>query len=372
MKNSIYLLVLACFFASCKTDASVEDCTNDSFNRGALLTNWADNIIIPSYDLYVSELSVVESASEDFIGNPDTVNLEVLRTAWMEAYNTWQNVSIYEIGQAEISRFRDYTNTYPLEVSVVEANISSGNYNLELSTNIAAQGLPALDYLVNGLGVTDAEIVAKYVSDGNATNYKKYLFDVVARLKSMATSVQEDWKGSYRGIFISNDCSSSTASLDKLTNDMIFNLEKVTRAGKIGIPIDFFGQPPVIAPEKVEALYKQNVSKELLIASIESSQDLFNGKHLNSETEGESLKSYLNELQIEAGGKLLSIVINDRYDAAIAQAETLDDDFYMGIQSDRAKYKITRDRIHSIIEVLKTNMISALGIKADYNDSDGD
>ena len=48
------------------------------------------------------------------------------------------------------------------------------------------------------------------------------------------------------------------------------------------------------------------------------------------------------------------------------------DDFYAGIQSDRDKYKVTRDKIHSIIEVLKTNMISALGIKADYNDSDGD
>ena len=350
----------------------MEDCTKDSFDRGALLTNWADNIIIPSYDLYVSELMDLEATSNAFIASPDIQKLETLRADWLAVYTTWQNVSIYEIGQAEISRLRDYTNTYPLEATLVESNISSGNYNLELSTNIAAQGLPALDYLLNGVAATDADIVVKYSSDPNATNYKAYLSDVVSRLKSMAISVQTDWKGTYRGIFIANDCSSSTASVDKLTNDMIFNLEKVTRAAKIGIPIDFFGQPPMIAPEKVEALYKQDVSKELLIASIKASQDLFNGKFLNSEEEGESLKSYLDELQIEAGGKLLSVVINDRYDAAIAQAETLDDDFYMGIQSDRTKYKITRDRIHSIIEVLKTNMISALGIKADYNDSDGD
>jgi predicted lipoprotein len=370
MKNTIYLLVLACFLASCKADS--EDCTNDLFNRGALLTNWADNIIIPSYELYVSELTDVETASEDFIENPNTANLETLRATWLTAYRTWQNVAIYEIGQAEIIRFRDFTNTYPLDAALLESNVDSGNYNLDLSTNIAVQGLPALDYLINGLGETDAEIVVKYTSDQNASNYKKYLTDVISRLKSMTISVLTDWKGSYRGIFIANDCSSSAASLDKLTNDMIFNLEKVTRVSKIGIPIDFFGQPPVIAPEKVEAFYKQNVSKELLIASIKASQDLFNGKYLNSETEGESLKSYLDEMQIEAGGKLLSIVINDRYDAAIVQAETLDDDFYAGIQSDRDKYKITRDKIHSIIEVLKTNMISALGIKADYNDSDGD
>lgn len=372
MKNSIYLFVLASLFMACKSDSSVEDCTNDSYDRGALLTNWADNIIIPSYDLYVSELTAVENAVSAFITAPDEQKLTVIRTEWIEAYTIWQNVAIYEIGQAEILNLRAYTNSYPLDESLTESNIASGSYNLNLSTNVHAQGFPALDYLINGLGSTDAEIVAKYSTDGNAAKYRNYLSDVVARLLAMAQEVKTDWNNGYRGTFIANDCASATASLDKLTNDMIYTLEKVTRTSKIGIPIDFFGQPPVIAPEKVEAFYKQDISKELLIAAIEASQDLFNGKHVNENTEGESLKSYLDELHIEAGGKLLSTVINERYDAAIAQAETLDANFYTGIQNDREKYKVTRDKIHKVIEVLKTNMISALGIKADYNDSDGD
>ncbi|WP_297815043.1 imelysin family protein [uncultured Polaribacter sp.] len=363
---------MTCFFASCKSDSAVEDCTNDAFDRGALLTNWADNIIIPSYELYVDELSSYKTAVATFVATPDIQNLEVVRTAWITAYTVWQNVSIYEIGQAELKNMRDYTNTFPVNTVLVESNISTGNYDLSLSTNLDAQGFPAVDYLLNGVGTTDAEIIAVYATNGNAANYKTYLSDVSERLLSMGNEILSDWKGSYRDIFISNDCASSTASLDKLTNDMIFNIEKVTRVAKIGIPIDFFGQPPVIAPEKVEAVYKQDISKTLLIASIQASQDLFNGKHVNSDTEGESLKSYLDELQIEAGGKLLSAVINERYDAAMTQAETLDANFYLGMQNDREKYKVTRDKIHKIIEVLKTNMISALGIKADYNDSDGD
>lgn len=372
MKYCIYFLVLSLLFVSCKDESSTEDCTTDSFDRSVLLTNWSDNIIIPSYELYQNKLEAVKNTAQIFISTPTENNLVDLRYAWVEAYSKWQTVSIFEIGQAEIIRLRDYTNSYPLNESIINANISSGNYNLNLSTNINAQGFPALDFLINGLGSTDAEIVAFYSSHDNAENYKGYLSDVIVRLNDMAVDVLSDWKGNYRSIFISNDCSSSTSSLDKLTNDMIFNLEKITRAAKIGIPIDFFGQPPVIAPEKVEAFYKKDISKDLLITSIKASQDLFNGKHLNSETEGESLKSYLNELQIEAGGRLLSEIINERYETALTQAETLDDNFYLGIQSDREKYKTTRDEIHDIIEVLKTNMISALGIKADYNDSDGD
>lgn len=372
MKNIFYCFLLLAGLASCKGEGSVDDCNNDSFDRGALLTNWADNIIIPSYTLYTTELTALQTAKEVFIATPNEDNLALVRSAWITAYTTWQNVSIYEIGQAENIRLRDYTNTYPLDESLVDSNISSGNYILSISTNLAAQGLPALDYLLNGLGTTDTEIITKYTSDQNAANYIKYLNDVTARLLSMATEVLTDWNGSYRAVFIANDCSTSTSALNKLTNDMIFNLEKITRTAKIGTPIDFFGEPPVVAPEKVEAFYKKDVSKELLIASITASKNLFNGKYLNSDTVGESLKSYLDELQIETGGLMLSDVINTRYDEALTAAQILDDNFYIEIPTNRAIYKDTRDEIHDIIALLKTNMISALDIKADYSDSDGD
>ena len=358
---------------SCKNESEMEDCTNDSFDRRALLTNWADNIIIPSYTLYVDKLQVLESAKDEFIASANEGNLVQLRDAWLDAYTVWQNTSIYEIGLAENIRLRDYTNSYPLDESLTDSNISSGNYDLSLSTNLNAQGFPALDYLINGLGTTDAEIVIQYSSAVQAENHKKYLTDVSARLSSTAQDVLKDWNANYRNVFISNDCSSSTSSLDKLTNDMIFNLEKITRTSMIGLPIDYFGNGAAKDPAKIQAVYKQDVSRELLIASIKASQDLFNGKYLNSETQGESLKSYLNELQVSAGGKDLSLVIDEYYDVAIAKSALLDENFYTGIgEVDIQKYRDTRESIHRVVEVLKTNMISALGIKADYNDSDGD
>ncbi|MEI6866152.1 imelysin family protein [Flavicella sp.] len=384
MKKIFYCLLMVLALGSCKGGSSVADCMPDSFDRSALLTNWADNIIIPSYTLYVDELTSLQTAKDVFIETPNEQNLVLLRTEWLEAYIVWQNVSIYEIGKAENIRLRDYTNTFnvphvkdepetdKLTGEFVEENISSGSYDLTLSTQLRSQGFPALDYLLNGLGDTDAEILLKYTSDENAAKYTLYLDDVSNRLLSMGAEVMTDWNNGYRNTFITNDCNASTSSLNKLTNDLIFNLEKATRSAQIGTPIGYLGEPVVI-PEKVQAFYKQDVSKVLLIASLTASKNLFNGKHLNSDTVGESLKSYLDELQITAVGNDLSIVLDTYYEEAISEAQKLDENFYEGIsQVDIEKYRDIRESIHLIIEVLKTNMISALDIKADYSDSDGD
>ena len=175
----------------------------------------------------------------------------------------------------------------------VENNIASDSYDLSLSTEMDKQGFPALDYLLNGVKDSDLEILNVY----DNTSYTNYLRAVVTRLEDMALSVLQDWKTSYKSIFVTNECSSATASVDKLTNDFIFNFEKHIRVAKIGKPIGFFTNTPV--PEAVEAFYKKDVSKELFVVAIQASRDFFAGKHFNSNTEGISLKSYLTDLNIQ-------------------------------------------------------------------------
>jgi len=253
-----------------------------------------------------------------------------------------------------------------LDAVGVENNIASDSYDLSLSTEMDKQGFPALDYLLNGVKDSDLEILNVY----NDPNYGVYLTAVSNRLEQMGKDVLNDWKGSYKTIFIQNECSSATASVDKLTNDFIFNFEKHIRVAKIGKPIGFFTNTPV--PESVEAFYKKDVSKELFVFAIQASRDFFAGKHFNSDTEGISLKRYLTDLDIEAGGRSLSVVILEKMDKAISTANGLEDNFYSQIIADRDAFVVMRKELHSVVEVLKTNMIAALKIKADFNDTDGD
>jgi hypothetical protein len=85
----------------------------------------------------------------------------------------------------------------------IEANISTSAYNLTLLSQFDKQGFPALDYLINGLSI-DAGIVNYYSINSNATNYKKYLTDVVTSLKSTADVVVNDWNTGYRTAYIAN------------------------------------------------------------------------------------------------------------------------------------------------------------------------
>lgn len=365
VKKSFLILLFSLGIVSCKSDAE-DMCTTDDFDRGAMLTNWAENIIIPSYENYVDKVNVLNLDVATFVGAPSENHLQTVRTSWIAAYKAWQKVAMFQIGEAEELRLRSYANSFPLDAIGVESNISSGIYDLKLSTQIDRQGFPALDYLLNGLGETDTEIVAVY----DDSNYGVYLTTVSNRLEQMGQDVLNDWKGAYKTVFIQNECSSATASVDKLTNDFIYNFEKRIRVTKIGKPIGFFDDTPI--PEEVEAFYKQDISKELLITAIEASRDFFSGKHFNSDTEGAGLKSYLTDLNIEAGGRSLSTVILEKMDKALATANGLESNFYNQISADRNAFIAMRSDLHSVVEVLKTNMIAALKIKADFNDTDGD
>mgnify|MGYP001564639689 CR=1 FL=1 len=365
IKNSFLIFFFSLCVASCATDAE-DQCATDDFDRGAMLTNWAENIIIPAYENYLDKLEDLKSDLSAFSDAPNQTNLNQARTSWLVAYIAWQKVAMFQIGKAEVVRLRDYANTYPLDAAELENNIETGSYDLSLSTQLDRQGFPALDYLLNGLGDTDLEILNVY----NDSNYGVYLTAVLNRLERMGKEVLNDWKGSYKTVFIQNECSSATASVDKLTNDFIFNFEKHIRVAKIGNPAGYFTNTPI--PEAVEAFYKKDVSKELLVIAIQASRDFFSGKHFNSDTEGVSLKSYLTDLNIEAGGRSLSTVILEKMDKAIATANGLESNFYDQIIADRSAFVTMRSDLHSVVEVLKTNMIAALKIKADFNDTDGD
>ncbi|MGK4567387.1 imelysin family protein [Flavobacterium sp. 3HN19-14] len=203
----------------------------------------------------------------------------------MEAYKAYQYVAIYYIGKAEEVSLKESSNTYPASASGIDSNINTGNYNLSLFAQFDKQGFPALDYLINGLGVNDALIVGFYTTNPKATAYKQYLTDVTARLKTNAEAVAADWHGTFRDEFIANNGTSVSSSVNKTVNIFVKSLERDIRAAKVGIPAGVLSNGTTF-PNKVEAYYKADVSKELLNTAVKAAQDFFNGKHFDSATTG--------------------------------------------------------------------------------------
>lgn len=364
------ILTLAFFLNACSDSKDNPDTPDDAFNRGAMLVNWADNIIIPAYTSFNSKTSDLELKTAEFLIFPNIEKLQDLRTAWEEAYVSFQNVSMFEIGKAEELRFRNRANIYPTDVPQIEAFIASGNYNLDLPSTIDAQGFPALDYMLNGLADNDADIVGFYTSNTNAEGYKDYLETLSSTISSLSEEILTSWTAGYRDVFVANTASSASGSVDKFTNAYIFYYEKSLRAGKVGIPAGVYSNG--VLPQNVEAFYKKDISRKLLVEATTATQNFFNGKKFDGTTNGPSFKAYLDYLNTIKNGENLSALIDAQFAVAINKIIDLNTNFVAQIETDNSKMLATFDELQRNVVLMKVDMVQALNISIDYVDADGD
>ncbi|HET8887042.1 MAG TPA: imelysin family protein [Salinimicrobium sp.] len=364
----LFLFVCLCI-VSCSDDESGSSQT-DNFDRSAMLENWADHIIIPAFEAFRVKTQNLKVKTSDFNANPSEATLESLRAAYQETYIQFQTVSMFEIGMAETVNFRMRLNTYPTESDVILQKIAANNFNLELPTSFDEQGFPALDFLLNGLAETDAEIIAFYTTDPNAEIYKNYLFALSSTINDLTTEVTYDWTTSFRDTFVNNTSSSSTGAVDRLTNDFVMYYEKYLRSGKIGIPAGAFTGNPV--SQNVESYYSAELSKTLYLTALQSVQDFFNGIHFGTTTNGIGFDDYLDYLNTIKNGENLSLLINNNFDATITQAANLNDNLVEQVETNNTEMLQAFDQLQKNVILLKVDMMQALSISVDYVDSDGD
>lgn len=374
MKRKAFLsiLTIALIFAcSSSEDGNPSSGGNvDDFNRQAMLTNWADNFIIPAYQALASDLSALKTDKDAFVANPDQNNLDALRFSWLEAYETWQYVEMFNIGQAEQINYAFQMNVYPTNVSDIQNNIQNGNYDLASVNNNDAVGFPAVDYMLYGIGENDTMIIDAYTSDALAESNKTYLSDLIDQMESLTTIVLNDWTSIYRNEFVNSTANTATSATNKIANDFIFYYEKGLRANKIGIPAGVFSATPF--SDKVEAFYNKNVSRQLALNGLNAVQKFFNGEGFNSTSTGESFKQYLDYLNTIKDGADLSQLINDQFDEAELKIQALNDNFAQQVETDNTKMTVAYDELQKAVVLLKVDMIQAMNISVDFVDADGD
>ena len=367
MKKLVFALcAIAIMAASCSSSDNSDTNTTKGYDRTAMLTNWADNIIIPAYENYASKVNLLSQSATAFTASPDGNNLATLRTSWLEAYTSYQYVAMYDFGKAAELYLKQSANTYPTDTAGIQANITSGTYNLNLQAQFTKQGFPAVDFLINGQG-TDNETIA-FLSNANAS---AYLAAVINQLKAISETVANDWTTNFRSQYIQNNGTSVTSSVNKTTNNFIKNLEKDVRTAKMGIPAGLFSNGTTF-PDKVEAYYKNNVSKALLNAGIQAEVDFFNGKAISGTVTGPSLKSALNDVNAVRNGQNLSDIINNQFTAVFTANNTLNDSFSQQITNDNAKMLSAYTTLQQNVVYIKVDMMQALNMTIDYVDGDGD
>lgn len=336
------------------------------FDRSAMLINWADNIIVPAYEAFSSEVANLNAAFENFQADTSEANLLVLRTSWLNAYQAWQKVDMFEIGPAETVGLRLNVNIYPADVEQILILAGTQTYDLTLSSNRDVKGFAALDFLINGLGEDDSAIVAKF-SGLEKEVFMSYTEAVLADMTTLSNQVVTEWKQGYRDTFVNADGSSATASVDRFTNDYVFYYEKFLRAGKLGIPLGVFSG--VQSPNTVEAYYSPDTANLLFLTGLDAAQDFFNGKHFDSDTNGESMASYLRSLDRNDLGD----DINARFDASRTAVSALAP-FRTELETSNPAVNMLSafEAVQKAVPLFKVDMFSAMSISVDFVDADGD
>ena len=367
-------IALISFSISCSENDNQQNSTSDNYDRSALLTNVVDNIIIPAHQRFQEELTLLTENLSEFNSNRDIETLENLQLQFVETYKYWQHIEMFNIGYAEEIYYASKMNIYPTNVSRIVDNINGESFDLDNNPNqYSAQGFPALDYLLFGLGENNFEILDIYLDNQNDNPTLNYLSLLVAKMQANTTDVINYWTNN-RQEFINSSGNSASSSLNMLANDFVYYYEKGFRANKIGIPAGVWSG---LLPQNVEAYYKKDISKILAKEALSACIKFFNGTHFDGQSYGDGFYDYLAYLDdTNYSSSSMFIGLNDDIVSTFSNADeklnSLDNNFVSQIESNNMQMLEAYDAIQQGVVRLKTNMLSILGISVDYYDADGD
>ena len=341
----------------------------DTFDREGMLTHYADNIIVPRYVNFENAVNGLNWQTEAFIADPTESNLAAVKAAWKASVLSWQRCAMFEFGPAANILLQTSSNVYPADTQQVEANIMSGIYDLDSVENLAAKGLPALDYLL--FKDTPESTVAAFNAGEDAQQRLDYLGAVVNLLQTQIDQVNEAWHNGYRDEFISSTGTSVGSSLGLLLNAMNQSFETNTRMQKLGLPSGAatFSMTPL--PDHVEAYFEGQSNVSFIEASMIGFEDLYLG-NTESGQAGIGLGEYLTSLQATHNNSMLHSVIQSQFDDVFTSVELLDDPLSAFVETDQQTAISVYVEMQQLVVLWKVDMMSALGVLITYQDNDGD
>lgn len=359
-------------------DAQKDDngCLYEDYDKLSLLTNLADNYIIPSLDAYKSKIITLNIHVDSFIVNPNISNLTLLRTNWEEALLNWQDIGFLDFGPSEYILLRKQTNTFPIDTTELNNFITLADWNLDYASSYDSKGLQALDYLLFKPGHTELQLITYFQ---NNTNAKNYLKAVAEDLNQNINFVTNQWV-SYREDFINDfevtqsnfSTNSQGSSISNIINALCLHYEFYVRRGKVGLPLGVFnGFSQLELPELVECYYSGK-STQNLVRSINSLRKYVTGSSYLNNDNGLGLDDYMDFVNAEQSTQQLSTVIDNQFLTILGEVNNINGPLSEEIINNKSQITQTYQELQQLVPYIKVDMTSALGVLITYQDNDGD
>ncbi len=357
--KSIIVLCLLLGFVACKKEQPSDTTEDNPFDKGALLTNMSDALVIPTYSAMVVKCDSLVMAVNSFTTSPNESQLQQLRGVFSRTYMQYQTASIFGFGPAEDLNVRTNCNVFPTDTIKINNNIVKGTWNLDAATNTAAKGFPAIEFLLYGFNASSAQIISWYTN----TNRTKYLVELTKSIQSVFQQINSEWKNTYRSSFTSQLGTDIGSPIGYLVNQLNFELDYLKNA-KIATPVGLRSDG-IPHPDNCEGFYAGK-SVPFALATLDAIEMVYRGG------QGIGFDDYLDHLGVTNGNDRLTVLITNQFTKCREKLSAIPDPMSSHVISDKAVLEAAYKELVQLLVYLKTDLPSALGVVITYQDGDGD
>ncbi len=356
------LLVVGLILYSCKKKKEDPALDNGNFDRGAMLQNFASNIIRPAYNDLKTSTDALKGAIDALTGNVNETNLIAAQEAWDQAYTNLQYVNFYNFGpggeEGTTKGLTEEIAVYPANTTGIETRISDNNTDFN---NFArdTRGFLALDYLLFEGG--NSAVVADLAN----ANRRTYLVAVAAHMQSKVNAVVNGW-ASYEAGFVSNTGIDAGSSMTEFYNAFLIGYEELKNY-KVGLPGGLRAGQTSTEPEKVAGYYSGEALKYMKI-HFDAVEQLWYGK-TKSGQDGLGFDDYLSAVE---GGEALKTQTLQQMQAVKNALNAVPSGTPFQDNVGDSKVSDLYTALSAFTRYLKSDLSSLLGLYITYSSGDGD
>jgi len=340
----------------------------DGFERSAMLTNFADNIIVPNIANFRDDVQTLSADAQ----NGELTNI---RASWKGAMSAWQKVEVLQVGPAgaaglviEGASLRDEIYSWPkTNPCAVDQAIVSEAYNdadFFESALVDAYGLDAIEYLAFYEGSDNACSATATINrngswqalDDETLRSRRvaYIRVIAERLVSESENLLAQWSGTFGQSF--REGSGEFTNAQRVVDDIfaaLYYIELGVKDKKLALPLGRNIEcTDTLCPQNIESRFAEHAF-ENIVANLESARDLMTGK------EGVGFDDFLETLDAGAVG----VDMINALDEAIALTQAQETSFESLLTSDIDAANEVHDAIKAYTDILKSDFVSVLNLR---------